>query len=233
MIPASPFRKISGTNTTIVVSVEALTAIPTSSLPNIAASRGATPCSTFVAMFSSTTTALSTTIPIAIARLAIEMMLMVHPIVHRKMNARISENGIVSAMISAERTLRRKKKAVSTTNTNAQRTVSATLEMDWVICSLVSKIWWISMSRGSIGWMLRSSSRATSRAVSTVFAPDRFWIIIMIARRSCTFAIRRSSAKPSSTAATSRRRTCAPPADRITMSPISAAVANSPGTRIV
>ena len=139
-IPASPCRKISGTNTTIVVSVDALTAVPTSSLPNIAASRGAVPRSTFVAMFSSTTTALSTTIPIAIARLAIEMMLIVQPIVHRKMNARISENGIVSAMISADRTLRRKKNAVSTTNTNAHRTVMDTLRIDWVICSLVSKI---------------------------------------------------------------------------------------------
>ena len=140
MIPASPFKKINGTKTTIVVSVDALIAVPTSSLPNIAASRGAIPASTFVVMFSSTTTALSTTIPIAIAKLASEMMLIVQPIVHIKMIARISENGMVSAIINAERTLRRKKKAVNTTKTKAQRMVMATLPIDWVMVSLVSKI---------------------------------------------------------------------------------------------
>jgi len=233
MMPASPFRKISGTNTTIVVSVEALTAVPTSSAPNIAASRGAVPRSTLVEMFSSTTTALSTTIPIAIARLAIEMMLIVHPIVHRKMAARISENGMVSTMISEDRTLRRKKNVVSTTNTNAQRTVSPTLPIDCVICSLVSKIGWISMSRGRVGRMFSVSSRVTSLAVSTVLAPERFWIIIMIARRPITLDRRTSSAKPSSTSATSRRRTSAPAADRITISPICSGAVYSPGTRIV
>ena len=44
---------------------------------------------------------MSTTIPMAIARLAIEIMLIVHPMTHMKMNARIRANGIVSAMISA------------------------------------------------------------------------------------------------------------------------------------
>ena len=114
----------------MVVRVEALTAVPTSSAPNMAASFGAVPRSTFVEMFSSTTTALSTTIPMAIARLAIEIMLIVHPMTHIKMNARISAKGIVSAMISDDRKLRRKKSVVSTTNTNAQRTVCPTLEMD-------------------------------------------------------------------------------------------------------
>ena len=89
------------------------------------------------------------------------------------------------------------------------------------------------MSRGREGLMLSASSFVTCRATSTVLAPERFRIIIMMARRSFTRTIRRSSAKPSSTSATSRSRTNAPSRERITMSPISSGERYSPGTRIV
>ena len=69
--------KTSGRNTTIVVSVEAAIASPISEAPNMAACFGMAPRSMCCVMFSSTTMALSTTIPIAITSATSEKMLIV------------------------------------------------------------------------------------------------------------------------------------------------------------
>jgi len=66
-------------------------------------------------MFSSTTTALSTTMPMAIASAERLMMLIVQPIRNMKTNAMISEKGMESAMTSEVRKLRRKKRVVRIT----------------------------------------------------------------------------------------------------------------------
>ena len=91
-------------------------ASPTSSAPNIAASRRRTPRDKCEMMFSSTTTALSTTMPMATASADIDMRLMVQPIRNMNTKAIISEKGIVSEITSEVRRLRRKNSVVSTTN---------------------------------------------------------------------------------------------------------------------
>ena len=115
MIPVTPWTKIRGRKTTTVVSVEAITACPTSSAPNIEASRRPVPRDICEMMFSSTTTALSTTMPMAIASAERLMMLIVQPIRNMKTNAMISEKGMESAMTSEVRKLRRKKRVVRIT----------------------------------------------------------------------------------------------------------------------
>ena len=76
-MPAKPVRNISGTKTTTVVMVEAVMARAISLAPNMAAAPTRLPFSTCRMMFSSTTMALSTTIPEAMARAMRETRLMV------------------------------------------------------------------------------------------------------------------------------------------------------------
>ena len=83
MIPAIPLIIVKGMNTQSIVRVEAITEIPTSAVPWTAASLGFSPLSRWVVTFSRTTMASSTTIPIAIERADMEMMLRVFPVAKR------------------------------------------------------------------------------------------------------------------------------------------------------
>ena len=83
MIPASPLTKVIGRNTARVVSEEATTAIATSLVAYTAACLGLLPLSIWVVMFSSTTIAASTTIPIAMERELIEIIFKVLPVAKR------------------------------------------------------------------------------------------------------------------------------------------------------
>ena len=65
IMPASPPDRAIGRYTTILVRVDAITARPTSLLPFMAASSAFRPCLFRVNIFSSTTTELSTSIPMA------------------------------------------------------------------------------------------------------------------------------------------------------------------------
>ena len=73
--PAIPVTMVRGRNTARIVSVEAITERPTSFVPCIAACLGELPLSMCVVMFSSTTIASSTTIPIAMDSELSEMIL--------------------------------------------------------------------------------------------------------------------------------------------------------------
>ena len=79
-IPAIPCTIVKGRNTAIVVSVPPITEIPTSLVAKIAACLGFAPRSICEVMFSSTTMALSTTIPMAIESDDIVMMFKVSPV---------------------------------------------------------------------------------------------------------------------------------------------------------
>ena len=80
MIPEMPVVMVSGRNTATTVRVAAITARPTSLVPYIAASRGPLPRSRCDVMFSSTTIASSTTIPMAIDSELNDMILMEFPV---------------------------------------------------------------------------------------------------------------------------------------------------------
>ena len=138
-MPVTPVTNTSGTNTAIVVPVEASTAVPTSSAPVRAASRSGVPREACERMFSSTTTALSTTMPTATASADMLIRLIVHPLRNMKIEATMSEKGIVSAMTSDVRALRRKKSVTSTTKSAPHSTVWPTERIDLPIMSLLSK----------------------------------------------------------------------------------------------
>ena len=73
--PAIPLIIVNGKNTASIVRVEATTEIATSFVPCTAALFGLEPRSMCVVMFSSTTMASSTTLPMAILKQESEMML--------------------------------------------------------------------------------------------------------------------------------------------------------------
>ncbi|OPZ71835.1 MAG: hypothetical protein BWY83_00954 [bacterium ADurb.Bin478] len=79
-MPAMPGTKSTGMKTTRVVRVEAVTAMPTSCAPLLAASRSFSFCSSWRRkMLSRTTIELSTSMPIESANPAMEMMFSVNP----------------------------------------------------------------------------------------------------------------------------------------------------------
>ena len=81
--------------------------------------------------------------------------------------------------------------------------------------------------------MISSSLSITRRATAIVFSPERFCTSTIMPARPMRSTTRVSSAKPSSTRATSETRTTLSPSRFTTTSPTSSGVANSPGTRIV
>ena len=75
IMPAIPFSIVKGTNTATRTKVVAMTDVHTSLVAQMAASRGFSPRSICFVMFSRTTMASSTTIPIATVSEASDMML--------------------------------------------------------------------------------------------------------------------------------------------------------------
>ena len=73
-MPIMPGSMVRGTNTATSTSVVAMTDVHTSLVAQMAASRGDSPRSMCLVMFSNTTMASSTTIPIATVREARDMM---------------------------------------------------------------------------------------------------------------------------------------------------------------
>ena len=83
MMPAIPESIVSGMNTARITSVVAITDSHTSLVAYMAASLGEEPFSIWVVIFSNTTIASSTTIPIAMESDESEMMLSVEPVANR------------------------------------------------------------------------------------------------------------------------------------------------------
>ena len=82
-IPVIPLTKVNGKNTATVTNVVTITDSQTSFVPYLAASRGRLPRSMCFVMFSNTTMASSTTIPIAIERDDSDMMLSDSPVANK------------------------------------------------------------------------------------------------------------------------------------------------------
>ena len=102
-----PLMKTIGKKTAIVVSVAAMTAPETSAVPFLAASRVLSPCSLFRKMFSSTTMALSTSMPTASAMPPSDMMLSEISFAYISKKVPMTEIGIATAMIEVARESRR------------------------------------------------------------------------------------------------------------------------------
>ena len=102
-----PVMKIIGANTATDVSVAANTAVATSAVPSRAASRRSSPDSWRRTMLSSTTTALSTSMPTASAMPPSDMMLSVMSKAYISTNVPSTETGIAMLLISVARASRR------------------------------------------------------------------------------------------------------------------------------
>jgi hypothetical protein len=105
--PAMPVMNTIGKNTATEVSVAAVIAVPTSLVPRRAASTRDLPASRWRTMFSSTTTALSTSMPTASAMPPSDMMLSDRSNRCISMNVPITDTGIARPMISVARASRR------------------------------------------------------------------------------------------------------------------------------
>ena len=119
IIPARPESIVRGTNTAQVTSVVAITETQTSFVAYIAASRGLEPRSICLVIFSSTTMASSTTIPMAMVREQREIMFIERPAPFRYMNATIRAIGMVIPIMKVARQRPRKNRTTSTTNRRA------------------------------------------------------------------------------------------------------------------
>ncbi len=102
-----PVMNTIGKNTATEVSVEAVTAIATSPVPRRAASRRSTPCSCLRTMLSSTTTALSTSMPTASAMPPRDMMLSVTSNAYISTNVPSTDTGIAMPVMRVARASRR------------------------------------------------------------------------------------------------------------------------------
>lgn len=214
-----------------MVRVEATTAPATSRSPSETASSRPFPPSRCRSTFSSTTIALSTTMPIASDSAIRLMMLSDWPAKCRTAKTTIIEDGMARATTTEERMRRRNKKTTTTTNTPPHRTASVSA---WTIRrtnSEASETTETCSPCGSFG-LSRSTSACTRRATSTTFAPLRFRTTISCAGRpsNCDKAWR--SAGPTETCATSRKRTTPPVFEAPTTSARrSSRLANSAGSR--
>jgi hypothetical protein len=107
-------RKKRGVKTMIVVSVPERIASPTSFAPSMAAFSGSTPISRCRKMFSTTTTALSMSIPTASISPDRVMMFSEFPATYRMMTAKISDTGMAAATMKVGVIRRRKMKSMTT-----------------------------------------------------------------------------------------------------------------------
>ena len=124
MMPAMPVIIVRGINTHSIVSVEAITEIPTSAVPCTAASLGFSPLSRCDVTFSSTTMASSTTIPMAMDRALMEMMLSVLPVAKRYIREASRAIGMDSTTMRVPFRRPRKRNTTSITTRKVMRMVS-------------------------------------------------------------------------------------------------------------
>ena len=209
IIPAIPLSIVRGTNTATSTRVVAITDTQTSLVAYIAASCGSSPLSTCRVIFSSTTIASSTTIPIAMVSEQREMMLIDESATFRYINAPIRAIGIVIPIIIVARHLPRKNNTTNTTKSSAYSTDSSSELMEFCMFSDESYIFSIFTSVGNCFCMSANSLR-TSRQTCTVLAPVCFAMISRTASRALVFSSSERSLSVSLIAAMSRMNTCCP-----------------------
>ena len=173
MIPAIPLTRVRGRNTQSIVSVEAITEMPTSPVPCTAASLAFSPLSMCEVTFSRTTMASSTTIPIAIARADIEMIFKVLPVANRYTSDASRASGMESTMMKVDLKLPRKRNTTSITTRKVMMIVLRRLLMVLMISVEPSLSISISMSGGSVCSILASCFFMPLMTL-TVLAPDCF-----------------------------------------------------------
>ena len=227
-----PLIIVSGRNTQSMVSVDAMTEMPTSDVPCTAASLGRSPRARCVETFSSTTMASSTTMPMAMARADIDMMFSVLPLAKRYTSDASSAMGMDSTMMKVDLKLPRKRNTTSITTMNVMMMVSRRVRMVLMISVEPSTRMETFTSVGSVGSIL-ASCFFTPLMTFTVLAPACFWMMIRAERMPSVYDSCSRSSPPSRTVATSLRYTVLPPTEPRTMSSSSEGSVNSFCTRRV
>ena len=191
-----------GINTTSVVSVDMTTGTATSWAPNTDASSRLCPSSLNRKIFSSTTTASSTTIPTARVSPDREMMFRLRFDQSIMLKVDIIETGIEMAIIRAERPLRKKASRISTTRIMACSPVHSKLLIDCSINSALLVSTSTLTSSGSTPSILFSRSTTELAVVTTLASLWRYTFTITPSLPpTCTFPM--GWATPSSTSAIS------------------------------
>ena len=202
-------RNASGRNTATVETVAATTANEISSMPRRAASIGGRPSSIQRVMFSSTTIASSTTRPIASVSPISVSVLIDAPTKWSTANVPTSEIGIATDGMRVARSERRNRKITTTTRAMASKIDSLTSRSERSMNTDVSNAASKRTPSGSVA--RRSSTSAFTAAVtSSVFAFDCLTMPSPTAGLALKRTSLRSSSAPTSTCATSRKRTGAP-----------------------
>ena len=204
MIPAIPLMIVRGMNTASIVNVDAITEIPTSWVACTAASLGFAPFSRCVEIFSNTTMASSTTIPIAMDRADIDTMFNVFPVAQRYISDARREIGIARMMMNVDLHLPRKRYTTSITIRKVTRMVSLSeFNVLRMLCELSITVVMV-ISEGRF-FSIFFISFLIPLITLTALASACFWITIWA---PCTPLITASwylSSTPSTTRATSRR----------------------------
>jgi hypothetical protein len=226
--PTIPFITATGTNTATMENVVASTASPISAVASAAARRAGLPISRWRWMFSMTTMASSTRIPIDSDRASMVMLLKVKPITLMKAKVATTEVGIARALIRVARKSWRKIRITTTASRAPNQRSKRTSSME---CSMKGALSVGTERRApalAIWARSASTSLCTSRATSTVFAPDCLRTTSPTAEIPFMEECERASAVPSSTVATSPTRMRAPPVPGRRMSAISFVERTSP-----
>ena len=190
--PTSPIQveisvrppRTSGRNTMIEVAVEHTTAGSTSREPTSAARRGPSPFWRWRKMLSSTTTALSTSMPTASISPIIERMLSVRPVKRSSAAAASSENGMARPTTSVVTQLRRKTNRITVASAPPIMPAWSSPEIEFSISSpwLVNVMTRIPPTSGSRP--ISASTFWARRATATELAPDSLITLSPIARAS-------------------------------------------------
>ena len=179
--PAIPEIIVNGTNTQSIVSVEAITEIPTSEVPCTAASLGFSPRSRWVVTFSRTTMASSTTMPMAMDRADMEMIFNELPVAKRYISEASRAIGILRTTMRVPLQRPRKTYTTSITTRKVIIMVSFKESMVLMILSDVSMTVTKEKSAGRVFSMFFMAF-FTSRMTWTVLYPDCFWMMIWAPR---------------------------------------------------
>jgi len=149
--PALPGRNDKGMNTAANTAVVVMTAKKTCRVPRTAAARGFKPAFLCLTIFSRTTMASSTTIPVASRSASSVRMLIEKPASQIPATVPISATGIVIAGMRVARQLSKKMKMMVITMLMASVKENNTSLMDPLMNTASSLVTCISMSAGSVG----------------------------------------------------------------------------------
>ena len=167
IMPAMPEIIVSGRNTQSIVRVEAMTEMPTSEVPCTAASLGFSPFSRCEVTFSSTTMASSTTMPMAMDRALMEMILSVLPVANRYSSEASRAIGMLSTTMRVP--LRRPRKR-NTTSITTRKVIRMVFFRELMVRRMLSELSTTVVMRMSAGRSCSSdlNSFFTFRMTSTV-----------------------------------------------------------------